>query len=202
MSNLPPSRPKLSAVDVRKILTAKVPALRDKVAVVGIRGYYADSMGKPGQNDRAIYDDAAFVVLSDRVVSFNFNTDPSAFRSGIATLIPGVWRFMAGWHKIGNPSGHAALRQHGDVTVSRDGVGNESGNFGINLHMGGSTGTSSLGCQTVPREQWQEFRKLIYDALGIKVDRINTFTSGLKDATVTYVLVTKAEAEKIIGREF
>jgi lysozyme len=202
MSNMPPSRPKLSAVDVRTILKAKVPTLRDKVAVVGIRGYYSDSMGKPGQNDRSIYDDAAFVVLSDRVVSFNFNTDPSAFRTGMATLIPGVYRFIAGWHKIGNPSGHAAFRQHGPVTVSRDNVGFESGSFGINLHMGGNSGTSSLGCQTVPREQWSEFRSTVYGALGIKVARINPFTSGLKDATVTYVLVTKAEAEKIIGRAF
>jgi hypothetical protein len=199
---MPPSRPKLSAEDVRKILTAKVPVPRHKLAIVGIRGYYSDSMGKPGQNDRSVYDDAAFVVLSDRVVPFNFNTDPSAWKTGIATLVPGVWSFIVGWHKLGKTSGHAALRQNGKFTVRRDGKGLEIGDFGINLHRGGNNGTSSLGCQTVPPEQWEEFRDLVYSALGVKRNLISIWTAAIKGATVQYVLVTKDEAEKIIGRAF
>jgi len=185
---------------VRKIVNAKVPVPRHKVTILGIRGYYKDSMGKPGQNDRAVYDDAAFVLLSDRVVAFNFNTDPSAWRDGIATLVTGVWSFVVGWHKLGKKSGHAALRQNGLFTVRRDGRGLQTGEFGINLHRGGENGTSSLGCQTVPPDQWEEFRNLVYSALGVKLNIISIWTGAIKGATVQYVLVDRAEAEKILGR--
>ncbi len=51
-------------------------------------------MAAPG-NDRGIYDDAIIVIdRSKRLVrTFNANTDPSAFRKGIATLKPGVHRY-------------------------------------------------------------------------------------------------------------
>lgn len=196
------TRPQLPSTDVRKILAAKgITVPSGSVAILGVRGYYRDSMGATGKNDRGIYDDAAFVALHDRVIPFNFNTDPSAFRAGIATLIPGIWTFTPGWHKLGKASGHVALRQLGDFTVSRDGKGEYRGQFGINLHRGGNNGTSSLGCQTVPPDQWIEFRNTVYRAIGVNTNLVSIWTSTIKGKVVTYVLVTREEVEKILGRK-
>lgn len=48
----------------------------DAVAVVAVRGYYLNTMGKEGANDRGVYDDAIFVLEPDGVHNFNGNTDP------------------------------------------------------------------------------------------------------------------------------
>lgn len=126
--------------------------------IVGIRGYYADSMGKPGVNDRNIYDDALFLVGKDEFYPFNGNTDPAAFRLSIATLKPGIWPVYKFDIHGGSQSQYPAICQRGGpVTVSRDGGKVETGNFGINIHKGGINGTSSLGCQTIPVIQWREF---------------------------------------------
>jgi lysozyme len=171
------------------------------VVVLAIRGYYQDSMGKSGTNDRGIYDDAAFVVLSDRVVSFNFNTDPSAWRSAIATLNPGIWTYWPGKHKVSDPDGYPAFRQADNVAVTRDGKGTEIGQFGINIHRGGVNGTSSLGCQTVPPAQWDEFKSLVYGANGVTDADVAKYPSGVVKGAFQYILVTKTEAEKILGRK-
>jgi hypothetical protein len=123
----------------------------------GIRGYYRDTMGKAGTNDRNIYDDAAFVVGKDKedFFAFNGNTDPAAFRKSIASLKPGIWKvYKFDMHK----GQYMALCQRGGpVTVIRDGVGEDTGNFGINQHRGGNWGTSSLGCQTTPPDEYDEW---------------------------------------------
>jgi hypothetical protein len=92
--------------------------------LVGIRGYYRDSMGAVGRNDIGIYDDALFVLSPNVFAAFNANTDPSyrrpktATMKGMATLRPGLW--MA--HKIGTHKGYQALSQQmSKVTVDRDG---------------------------------------------------------------------------------
>jgi lysozyme len=141
----------------------------DRVVLVGCRGYYMDSMGKKGANDRGIYDDALFWVdlKIGRLASYNGNVDPSSYRKGkgtgstkgMASLKNGVWRYQPGMHNGSAP--HMAYRQAAAVTVIRDGSPNyeDTGWFGINIHRGGTRGTSSLGCQTVPPDQWTDFKK-------------------------------------------
>lgn len=121
----------------------------------GIRGYYEDTMGEPGKNDRGIFDDAIFIVGKEEFHAFNGNTDPSVYKLAIASLKPGVWPvYKFDMHK----GQYLALCQRGgNVTVVRDGKGEDTGMFGINQHRGGHWGTSSLGCQTVPFDQWKEF---------------------------------------------
>jgi len=121
-------------------------------------------MGKPGVNDRGIYDDAVFIISPDKFISFNNNTDPSNYKDGIAVLKTGVWRYRPGKHKINSPHGYPAFVQAGPVTVIRDKKGPDTGWFGINIHRGG-IGTGSLGCQTLPIDQWDEFRSTLMKQL-------------------------------------
>jgi lysozyme len=146
----------------------------DALVLLGVRGYFRDSMGKPGVNDRNIYDDAIFVVSGRVYATFNANTDPSVAREGVAVLAPGVWPYKQGWHRMQ----YRALRQAGPVTVNRDGGKMETGYFGINHHKGSRTTTSSLGCQTIHPDQWPAYRTLVYS----EMDRL-----GLDE--VKYVLV-------------
>ncbi len=133
------------------------------VFLVGVRGYYEQSMGSPLGNDRGLYDDAIFIMSRADFRAFNANTDPSRVRKGygfgakkgMAVLQPGVWQYKIGLHK----GLYRALRQAGPVMVKRDGEPAylDRGWFGINIHKGGRNTTSSLGCQTLPPAQWEEF---------------------------------------------
>jgi lysozyme len=143
--------------------------------VLGCRSYYRDSMGKPGQNDLSQYDDSFFIVSPplDAMTSWNGNTDPSRYgwNAGagkyMARLKPGVWKMITRMHR----GKYQAYGQgENPVTVERiksDGsiAETETGRFGIDLHLGGNNGTSSEGCQTVPPEQWEAFRKTLNSAL-------------------------------------
>lgn len=141
--------------------------------VAGIRGYYRDTMGAPGVNDRGIYDDAIFIDAADGFASFNGNTDPSRYRpgegfseetKGIASLNPGAW-YVHRFDK--HKDEYLALCQRaGSVTVTRDGKKEDyrdTGEFGINIHRGSYHGTSSLGCQTLHPDQWESFIALAID---------------------------------------
>ena len=129
--------------------------------VCGIRGYYRDTMGAKGKNDRGIYDDAIFVVGPETFAAFNANTDPSRYRPGIASLISGVHPYRAGNHGISKPGGgYPAFRPatKGEaLPVMRDGIDGIKEGIAINIHRGGRNGTSSLGCQTIPPDQWDAF---------------------------------------------
>ena len=143
--------------------------------VVGVRGYYLNSMGRRSANDRGIYDDAIFVISPDTFTSFNGNTDPSRYKKGVAVLeAPQKITYRPGYHGYNSKWGHQAFRQASDVVVKRDGgVGNgkslggdrftDKGHnrFWINLHRGGHGTTSSLGCQTLPPSQWAAFHSLV-----------------------------------------
>lgn len=166
MQIIPPKRPQLTSSELEALITpyaidrGKFPLL-----AVGIRGYYQDSMGVPDTNDRGIYDDAIFITAPGVMAAFNGNTDPSVYRAGIGTgsskgmasLNAGIWfahRF--GQHK----KAYLALCQlAGPVTVTRDGNPPyaDTGMFGINIHKGSYTTTSSEGCQTIHPDQWDEF---------------------------------------------
>lgn len=135
--------------------------------LVGVRGYYKDTMGKPGENDRGIYDDAMFLIGIGVFDSYNANTDPSKHQRSIAVLQPGVYLYAQGIHGISGSHPYPALRQASDVTVLRDGstepeTDTAASRFWINIHKGGMYTTSSLGCQTIRPDQWAEFKDRVY----------------------------------------
>lgn len=189
------AKPKMTREVVEKILKAnKLDFSKHPVILVGIRGYYLDSMGVKGENDRGIYDDAFFWVTKNSFVSFNGNTDPSRVKKGkgtgskkgMANLVEGVWTYQQGKHNGSSP--HMAFRQAAAVKVLRDGIdGNyeETGWFGINIHRGGQNGTSSLGCQTVPVAQWKAFKDHGYNTMNM-----------LGVSTFPYLLISETNIRK------
>jgi lysozyme len=160
--------------------------LLEEVFVVGVRGYRRDTMGKPGANDRGIYDDAFFVFGPGVFATFNGNTDPSIFRPGIATLKPGRHLYYRGWHKKGKPSGHLAYRpatKDEALPVLRDGVEAPRPGIAINIHRGGINSTSSEGCQTLHPKEWPAFDTLL-SMLLVKHKQL-TFPYYLIDGPIT-----------------
>jgi lysozyme len=159
---VPSSRPKQKESVTRNAL--KKAGIDSGVAIVGIRGYYLDTMGEVGKNDRGIYDDAIIVVSDNVHASFNANTDPSIFRKGIASLKTGLHLYKKGKHGISRGPGYPALRPAAKdeaLPVTRDGQGDSFG-IAINIHKGGYKTTSSEGCQTIYPDQWQGFINLVY----------------------------------------
>ena len=169
MAIIPASKPNLTragAIDELNKHLGQTPP-NAPLFVIGIRGYYKDSMGKAGANDRGIYDDAICVVSTNAFAAFNGNVDPSIFRKGIASLKPGIYYFQKHKHK----GKYWAFGQSRPVTVIRDQEGEQTGMFGINIHHGGANATFSEGCQTLPPSQWDAFKNLVYsemDRLGLK----------------------------------
>lgn len=162
---IPNSRPQQAKQKTQALLIKA--GVTDAVSLVGIRGYYRDSMGAPGQNDRGIYDDAIFLVSPSAYVAFNANTDPSVRRKGIAVLKTGLHRYRKGNHGISHGLGYPALRPAtpGErLPVTRDGEGDSMG-VAINIHRGGRNTTSSEGCQTIPPGQWDAFINLVYSEM-------------------------------------
>lgn len=177
--------------------------------IVGVRGFF----DQPDHNQRGVYDDAAFILgpAPEDFKAFNWNTDPTVTKPGMAVLQPGTYEWTKGLHGIhhyndivkGRVDGAAivakikafyetnlakgidypeevkdrdgkhiiipypAFRQAAPFTVLRDGkttpetVVDPSGWPWIDGHHGGA-GTSSEGCQTVPLEQWHDFRAFGY----------------------------------------
>lgn len=77
-----------------------------------------------------------------------------------------------------------AFRQAGDVTIFREGEGEYTDSpehrFWIDIHCGGEWTTSSEGCQTVVKEQWQEFRTFGFEAMEVH-----------QEEEIAYVLIAK-----------
>lgn len=171
---LPPSRPKMTKLDVLKEMSRFDELDNYKVKVLGIRGYYKESMGDPKKNDRGIYDDAMFIVGPDFFAAFNANVDPSVNRPGIASLVaPQIIYYKVGIHGISGKNPRQAFRQDSfGIQVWRDGksgiLKDSSGApFWINIHDGGYTTTSSEGCQTLPPSQWKEFNESLKGQLNV-----------------------------------
>src|SRR5574343_1076250 len=117
---VPRSRPQIHPAEAKAILLER--GIASPVALIGIRGYYLDTMGVPGSNDRGIYDDAIVLVGPSYYSTYNANTDPSVARPSIAVLAPGLWWYKPGIHGYNKPikKRYTALVQAEPVTVIRD----------------------------------------------------------------------------------
>jgi lysozyme len=191
--NLPNEKPRLASEELQTLIAPYgIDRQRYPVVVVGIRGYYKDTMGAPGVNDRGIYDDALFINTPQATVAFNGNTDPSRYKKGVgvseatkgmASLNAGAW-FV---HKFDKHRGKylALCQKAGVVTVTRDGTPpySDTGYFGINIHKGSYNTTSSTGCQTIHPDQWESFINLAKD----QVKRY--FGRPWQSQVVPYVLI-------------
>jgi lysozyme len=167
MKMLPPSRPGWPREKVASRLFDG--GVRVAVAMLGVRGYYLDTMGVPGVNDRGIYDDAIFINSPSGCMAFNANVDPSIFRHGVANLAPGLHFYKKGNHGLSRPGGgYPAFRPatpDESLPVIRDGKAGLSPGIAINIHRGSRNSTSSLGCQTIHPDQWEAFRSLGYSEM-------------------------------------
>lgn len=180
---VPKSKPKLTTEALYKMLEQlNIDRKKHPMVIVGIRGYYKDSMGRPGVNDKGIYDDAIFIDTPHVSASFNGNCDPSTTRPGMANLKAGV--YLA--HNFGKHRGKylALVQRKGEVTVLRDGKkGTFTGYFGINIHNGGWNSTGSEGCQTVHPSQWGSFIKLAAS------EAKRLFNQDWDKVTIPYILI-------------
>lgn len=180
---VPKSKPKLTTEALYKMLERlEIDRKKYPLVIVGIRGYYKDSMGKAGVNDRGIYDDAIFVDSPNVTAAFNGNCDPSTTKPGMANLKAGVYYA----HNFGKHRGKylALVQRMGTVIVIRDGERFEhQGYYGINIHNGGWNTTGSLGCQTVHPSQWGSFIKLAAS------EAKRLFNGDWDKVTIPYILI-------------
>jgi hypothetical protein len=182
--------PTLTRDDAEKLARAR--GCTDKVMILGLRS----PTSKYGE-----YDDTIALLTPDSYTEWKGNTLPSKWEPGIAKLMPGDYIYAKGLHGINHfgqmkadmaanirtwLSAHTgqdyppvagyilpywAFRQHGPVTLIRDGTNKletetDPAKFPfIDLHRGGWNGTSSAGCQTWFPDHWPEVRAKGYAAM-------------------------------------
>lgn len=164
-----------------------------RCGILAVRPYWPKSMGPTRGNDVNIYDDAMFFFCKEKGIFLpqQANTDPSRYgwNSGagkpMAVLNTGTWFFRRGPHRGKTPAfrqftpeeaeSHNAKNRNyhvpndGRFAVTRTySIGDkrnyvEAGYYAINIHPGGVNGTSSEGCQTIPREAAQRFLRTAWD---------------------------------------
>lgn len=172
---VPDGRPQLPDDRVREVLLrtlrenpgcdARAILERCPVLLLGVRGYFRNSLGRLGVNDFGVYDDALFVVINDlkrgelRVVGrFNANCDPSqtGYEPGTsqpyAQLMPGVWPLRPGRH-------HDDRGRMRELTASEahDLEADPSGDYGLGHFF---SDTRAHGYFTVRRVKNEEATKL------------------------------------------
>ena len=159
---VPKSRPKASANAVLAFARRMgLPHGYEGALLVLCRDYYLRSQGDPDRGDRGTYDGAAWLVELDAgggVLSFqsyNCNTEPHGAGDrgdgkGFAVLEPGVHEYRFGLHR----GKYLALKPYSAVLTGRDGTDRVHRNATINIHAGGFDSTWSLGCVTVPKNQY------------------------------------------------
>jgi len=197
------SSPRITHDEVVSILAANGCDMT-KCAWLAIRGYYLDSEGVVGKNDRNKWDDAWCLYSPQHgVITYRANTDPTGYRPGSGTgagkgrasLAPGVWLYGAGKHK-----GRPAFRQCADVLVMRDQIGGGTyphwGQHAINLHDAKGNGTSSEGCQTAPTSIFVALRELFISWLDAAGNAFGRNDWNEKVRTFPYVLIEETERRK------
>lgn len=153
------NKPNLSRDQIEALLRPQLnqlPADKYPLVAFGIRGLYA-------KNKRGVWDDG--IGWLDRrtgaFLIFNGNTDPTAsFKQGLGCIFaPQIL-----WFKIGKHRGRPAFRQAATFKVMRDGVGlvDAPESCAFNWHDALGNTTSSLGCQTQPRDQFAAAREFGY----------------------------------------
>lgn len=191
MAIKPANRPQMDHLEALNILGA-AGLSKSKACFLMLRGYFLDTMGVKGKNDRRIYDDALFYVEANQFLACNANADPNGYRSGhgeaedtmgmLTIKDPQICYYKPGLHK-----GRPAFRQNRPLYGWRDAdssvkeskiqvvdgikVYTVFGEFAANLHDSPETSTSSLGCLTVPKPQFVPMRDFVYarmKALGMK----------------------------------
>jgi len=200
--------PQLPSAEIEAIIALNnIPRDRFPVVLLASRGYYLDSIGVPGVNDRRRYDDAHFLVWPDGIARFVANTDPNGYRKGsgtgsnkgMATLKTGIHLFGTGLHR-----GKPGYRQAEDFTVIRDGLRGDyedKGQHAIDIHSGSGDEddvgtTSSLGCQTQPPAQWKIFQPLSYDLLDQYGNEMGYNDWNEHVRILPYVLIDETERRK------
>lgn len=177
MSN---QKPQITNDECREIKAAN--KVTDNVVLIGIRGYYPDSFGKRGENDRGVYDDAIILISSRRFETFRANTDPSVYRAGIASMKTGVHRYYKGKHK----NRYWALRLVGEqVPVTRDNQSGTKVGIALNIHKGGNRTTGSEGCQTLMPNDWDDFIEIVYDEM-----------KHFEQQTIPYILIDEKDRRR------
>jgi len=152
--------------------------------IFAVRGYRATTMGPTKGNDVGIWDDAMFYVSPTTFLAENANTDPSRYgwnrNAGkpMAVLNKGFWPFRRGPHKGRIPAFRQMTSEEarfkrvpndGRFSVTRTHAPGdkrnyqEAGYYAINVHPGGVNGTSSEGCQTLPRDRADKFLQTVWD---------------------------------------
>lgn len=185
-----PNRPRITDPEVDKIVAAKIKK-PGPVLLIGVRGYFLNTIGRYGQNDFNVYDDAMLVVEEGELLkTFNANTDPSKRGANLAMLDPGLYTFYRGVHK----NRIKAFRAHPEGVswpCTRD--GKKSKCSLINIHDGGLNDTWSAGCQTIPNtgkyQQFNEFRDLVYRLM-----------DKHEMDTIQYLLIEEQEMRSILSK--
>jgi hypothetical protein len=184
------NRPKISDAETDKLAKFFFVEEMPKVVVFGVRGYFLNTMGKPGVNDINLYDDAWLVYEDGTLVkTFNANTDPSKHRANLAWLNTGVYQFYKGKHK----NRIEAFRAYPEGVKWRckreefSGKVVDSWCSYINIHDGGASATWSEGCQT--SLQFVEFRDLVYRLMAKHNQKL-----------LTYVLLDEKQMNEILGK--